>query len=81
MKKTSKKYTINWLDIGKGLIVAMITATSATVLQMIEVWLNSPTFTIDKVSLMLTVKTAIVAGLGYLIKNFFTPAQIIKKDE
>lgn len=81
MKKTSKKFSLDLSDYWKGFIVTIITAISATVMQMVEVWLTSPTFEIDKVNLILTVKMAIIAGVGYLIKNFVTPQQEVKKVE
>lgn len=78
MKKTSNRFDLDLSDYWKGFLVTIITAISATVLQMVEIWLTSPTFAIDKVSLMLTIKTAIVAGLGYLIKNWLTPAKEVR---
>lgn len=83
MKKviTSKKFHVDLRDLVHSLIVAGVTAALGTGGQMIEVWLNSPSFSLDKVSVVLTLKAAIAGAGGYLIKKFVTPAQSIAPAE
>ncbi len=69
---TSKQFTINWRDILKGLITAFLTAFVTSVYQ----WISNGSFpTGDQF------KTAGLIGLSaamaYLIKNFFTPAEVV----
>jgi len=69
---TSKQFTINWRDIVKGLITAFLTAFVTSVYQ----WISNGSFpTADQF------KTAGLIGLSaamaYLIKNFFTPAEVV----
>lgn len=78
---TSKKFSINWQDVLKGLVIAVVTGIIATCGQVFESWLNSPTFTIDRVSIVLVLKAAIGAGAAYLFKNFFSPSKTIIKNE
>lgn len=69
---TSKQFSINFQDIGKGLIVAIGTPILLIIQQSIAA--NSLTF---------NWKEIVMAGIGglttYLLKNFFTPAQTIIK--
>jgi hypothetical protein len=69
---TSKQFTINWRDIVKGLVTAFLTAFVTSVYQ----WISNGSFpTGDQF------KTAGLIGLSaamaYLIKNFFTPAEVV----
>ena len=69
---TSKQFTINWRDIVKGLVTAFLTAFVTSVYQ----WISNGSFpTADQF------KTAGLIGLSaamaYLIKNFFTPAEVV----
>jgi len=64
--KQSNLYRLNWLDLGKGLLVAIIVLVlnfaQETLIPAMEI---SP-----KIKLML------ITGIGYLIKNFFTKPTI-----
>ena len=74
---TSKKYGLDWHDVAKGVLVAMLTAFAATGGQMMEQWLTTPDFAFDRVNLILSLKAAIGAGIAYLVKQFLTPQQLI----
>lgn len=70
---TSKKFRINWLDIGKALLIAVITP----VLVIIQAELDS-----GKMPSWKSIGMAAVGGaVAYLIKNFFTPSKTIIKNE
>jgi len=69
---TSKQFAVNFKDIAKGLIVAALTPVVFIVQASLEA--GSMTFNFKQIAM------AAVAGfVGYLIKNFFTPAQTIVK--
>jgi hypothetical protein len=71
---TSKIFSLNWYDIIKALIVAILTPILVVIqnsLSMGEITINPKTILIVGLS----------GGLGYLIKNFFTPSQTIIKDD
>jgi len=76
-KVTSKKFSLDWRDVLKGVLVAMLTAFIATGGQMLEQWLTTPDFAFDRVNLILSLKAAIGAGVAYLVKNFLTPQQVV----
>ena len=78
---TSKRFRINLLDLGKGFIVAAITAIVAGCGQIFEQWIISSSFSIEKVQLMYIIKIGVGGGVAYLIKQFFTPAKIIMKGD
>ena len=75
--RTSKRFAVNLLDIAKGFLVAAITAIVVTCGQIFEVWMTSPTFSINKVDLVMVLKVGIGGGIAYLIKNFFSPAKTV----
>jgi D-arabinose 1-dehydrogenase-like Zn-dependent alcohol dehydrogenase len=67
---TSKQFTVNVRDIIKGVLVAAISAAASaayTALTVIPVHIDWKQMGI----------VGITAGLGYIIKNFFTPAQTV----
>lgn len=68
--QTSPLFSLNFKDLGKGLLVAVggaaITATE------ISIQAGSLTFNWYSIS-----SVALAAGLSYLGKNFFTPAKIV----
>jgi len=70
---TSKRYSWNWLDGAKGLILSVITAGVTAVESGLEAVLND---TAVELNYKKIVVTATIAGLAYMIKNFFTPAEI-----
>lgn len=67
---TSKQFTVNWLDIGKGLLLAILTPAVATIEQSLEA--GKITFNWKLIAI-----TSASAGLAYLVKNFFQPAKTI----
>ena len=66
--KKSKFLSLNWLDIGKGLVMAILTPAAVIVQQSIE----AGTFTFDWKVIGLA---AVGGGFAYLVKNFFTPSE------
>ena len=63
--KQSKIFQLNWLDLVKGLVMAILTPIVVIVQQSIE----AGTFTFDWKVIGLA---AIGGGFAYLVKNFFT---------
>ena len=63
--KNSNFLSLNWLDIGKGLLMAILTPVVVIVQQSIE----AGAFTFDWKSIGLA---AVGGGFAYLVKNFFT---------
>jgi len=61
----SKKYSINWIDAGKGLLVAAVTS----VLYFVQSSFDTGTMQFHWKGVAMA---AISGGTAYLIKNFFT---------
>lgn len=58
-------------DLGRGLVVAILSAILLTV----QNWITNPSFSVFNLGLgdvIILVNIAIVAGLGYLAKNLVT---------
>lgn len=73
--KTSNFLSLNWLDLGKGLLMAVLTPAVVIVQQSIE----SGEFTFDWKSIALA---SFAGGCAYLVKNFFTkPTQNVQADD
>lgn len=70
---TSKRWTLNWQDILKGLKVAVILPVLTIIQQSIE----AGNF---KVDWKLVGLTAVGGFIAYLIKNFLSPAEIVIKN-
>jgi hypothetical protein len=68
--KTSEFLHLDWVDLSKGLIVAMGGATISAVQSSLEA--GSFTFNCKTIA-----GVALASGLSYLAKNFFTPAKNI----
>ncbi|AMR33953.1 hypothetical protein A0256_22140 [Mucilaginibacter sp. PAMC 26640] len=66
--KSSPIFSINLKDLTKGLIVAI----GSAVITALQTTLQAGSFTVDWKSIG---TVALAAGLSYLLKNFFTPAQ------
>jgi len=62
---TSKFLSLNWADLGKGLLMAVLTPVMAVIGQSIE----AGNFTYDWKTIGLS---ALAGGFAYLVKNFFT---------
>ena len=69
--KTSSIFAINYQDLLKGLLVAILGAVVTVVQSSLDA--GNLKFNWHAIGV-----TALSAGLGYLIKNFLTPAQIVK---
>lgn len=67
---TSKKFSLKLTDWEKGLIVAAISPIVPIIMQS----LNAGSFTLDW---KVIGTTALAAGIAYLAKNFFSPAQTV----
>ena len=68
--KTSSLFSLDFIDLGKGLLVSVGGAVIATIETSVQAGQLSFNWkTIGSV--------ALAAGLSYLIKNFFTPTQTI----
>ena len=65
--KTSNFLSLNWLDLGKGTLMAILTP----VIVIIQQSIGAGVFTYDWKSIGLS---ALAGGVAYLVKNFFTPA-------
>ena len=68
--KTSSLFSLNFQDLGKGLLVAVGGAVIAAVETSVSA--GSLTFSLKTMG-----SEALAAGLSYLGKNFFTPAQTV----
>ena len=66
---TSKKFTLNLNDFTRGLLMAVIVPVLAVVMDSLNQ--GSLTFNVKLITI-----TALSGGIGYLIKNFGTPAKI-----
>lgn len=64
--KQSNFLAINWSDVGKGLIMAVLTPCVLIIQQSIEA--GNLTFNWKQIGV-----AAVAGGLAYLVKNFFTP--------
>lgn len=67
---TSPKYSINWQDVLKGAVVAVIMAVMTTIEQAISAGV--------KIDWKVVGGVAVGALVAYLTKNFFTPAAVQK---
>ncbi|MFI5138211.1 MAG: hypothetical protein ACHQIM_10315 [Sphingobacteriales bacterium] len=68
--QTSSLFSLDFKDLGKGLLVAVGGAAIAAV----ETSVQAGTLTFSWKAIG---GAALAAGLSYLVKNFFTPAQTI----
>lgn len=68
--KTSSLFTLNLKDLGKGLLVAVGGAVIATIQTSLQA--GSLDFNWKLIGTV-----ALAAGISYLAKNFFTPAQTV----
>jgi len=68
--KTSSLFSLDFKDLGKGLLVAI----GGAVIAAIETSAQAGTLTFSWKTIG---GAALAAGLSYLVKNFFTPAQTV----
>jgi hypothetical protein len=69
--QTNKQYSLNYRDILRGLLIAVLTAVVTSVYEAITQG------GLDSIEWKETGAIALSAGLAYLIKNFFTPTEIV----
>lgn len=69
--QTNQQYRLNWRDITRGLLIAVLTAVVTAVYEAIS---QGGLETIEWKEIG---GIALSAGLAYLIKNFFTPTEIV----
>lgn len=69
---TSKLYSLDKNDLLKGLLMAVVTPC----LVIIQSSLDSGTLTLDWKNIGMA---AVGGGVAYLLKNFFTPSQVVTK--
>lgn len=69
--KTSPLFSLNLHDLAKGLIVSV----GGAVIAAVETSLKAGSLTFNWQTIG---SVALAAGLSYLSKNFFTPAQIVR---
>lgn len=67
---TSKQFSLNLPDVWKGLIVAVVAPALLTIYTSLQA--GSLSFNWKEIA-----TTAGSAGLAYILKNFFTPAQTV----
>lgn len=72
--KTSKFLALDWADIFKGLLMAILTPAIVIIQQSLD--LGILTFEWKSI-----VTASIGGGLAYLLKNFFTPQKTIVMSE
>jgi len=66
----SKLFSINWFDLGKGLIVTVFTTFISSLISFLDT-LQFP----DIQDFRRILLAGVAAGLSYLLKNFFTNSQ------
>lgn len=72
--QTNKQYTLNYRDLLRGVLIAVLTAVLTSVYEAIQQG------GLKSIEWNETLGIAVTAGLAYLIKNFFTPTEIVVKD-
>lgn len=66
---TSKKFSLDWKDAAKGFVMSVLTAFFTVVYTSLEA--GSLEFDWKRIGIV-----SITAGVAYLVKNFFTPAEV-----
>lgn len=81
---TSQKWALNLFDLGKGFLVAFISAAVTGLYELIYTSIEAGTFAFppSTEALKKIGYVAALSGLAYLVKNFATPSQtIIRPDK
>lgn len=76
---TSKQFALDARDLLKAAAVAGFTAGAAMVGHVLELWLSTDSFSLKDISYQIVLKSAFVAFVGYLSKNFMSPSKVIAK--
>jgi hypothetical protein len=66
---TSKKFSLDWKDAAKGFVMSALTAFITVVYSSLEA--GTLEFDWKKIGV-----ASLTAGFAYLLKNFFTPAEV-----
>ena len=76
--KTSKFLNLNWLDLGKGLLITVLTAFLGGILEILE----SNALPTTWVVLQPILELSLAAGVSYLLKNLFTNStgELLKRE-
>lgn len=72
--QTNKQYTLNYRDLLRGLLIAVITAVLTSALDALNVG------GIDNLNWKSIGVIGLTAGISYLVKNYFTPTEIVVVD-
>jgi cell shape-determining protein MreD len=64
-------FKIGWADLGKGVLVAVLTA----VVMYLQPLLGNTGFTFAQLNWPVVLNVAITAGVGYILKQFLTSSQ------
>ena len=70
--KTSNLFSLNWLDLAKGFVITVIGGALTAIQNVV----SAGSFNLKWQQIG---GVALTAGIAYLLKNFFTPAQTITK--
>lgn len=71
---TNQQYQLNWNDLTRGLLLAVISAVLTAVLE----GLNEGGF--EAINWKAILLVGATTAVSYLVKNFFTPTEIVVKD-
>lgn len=71
---TSSIFSVNWKDVVKGLIIAILTPVLLIVQQSVDA--GSLVFNWKAIGM-----AAVAGGVAYLLKNFFTPSTVITPND
>ena len=63
--------SLNWLDVGKGFLVGLISFVLDFLIE----------FLVPALNISPEIKVMVLAALGYIVKNFFTKSDEQKADE
>jgi hypothetical protein len=71
-RTVSKQGSLQWRDIARGLIMAILTPAVLIVQQSVEAGIL--TFNWHSIAM-----ASVAGGIAYLVKNFFEPTKVIQK--
>jgi uncharacterized membrane protein YeiH len=76
--KNSKFFNLNWADLGKGLLIAFLTALLGGILELLQ----AGTLPVTWVVFQPILEASLAAGVAYLLKNLFTNSggEILKRE-
>ena len=76
--KRSKFLNLNWLDLGKGLLITVLTAFLGGILEVLQ----SGSLPATWVVLQPILELSLAAGVSYLLKNLFTNStgELLKRE-